>query len=79
MIQISNRIVTANVVDSLLQLLLVLLLYLNFFLYNCAGVNGIDGDGDIMNPANLIAFRDFVLKNTDGLGVHFVMGDGVST
>jgi hypothetical protein len=42
-------------------------------------VNGIDGDGDIMNPDNLTAFKDFVLKNTDGLGVHFVMGDGVSS
>ena len=41
-------------------------------------MNGIDGDGDIMNPDNLRAFQDFVLKNTDGLGVHFVMGDGVS-
>ncbi|XP_028408922.1 cap-specific mRNA (nucleoside-2'-O-)-methyltransferase 1-like [Dendronephthya gigantea] len=40
------------------------------------GVNGIDGDGDIMNPDNLMAFKDFVLNNTDGLGVHFVMGDG---
>ena len=40
------------------------------------GVNGIDGDGDIMNPDNLRAFQDFVFKNTDGLGVHFVMGDG---
>lgn len=42
------------------------------------GVNGIDGDGDIMNPDNLTAFKDFVFNNTDGLGVHFVMGDGVS-
>ena len=42
-------------------------------------MNGIDGDGDIMNPDNLTAFKDFVMKNTDGLGVHFVMGDGVSS
>lgn len=40
------------------------------------GVNGIDGDGDIMNPDNLMAFKEFVLSNTDGKGVHFVMGDG---
>ena len=53
------------------------LLYIVFSQH--VGVNGIDGDGDIMNPDNLRAFRDFVLKNTDGLGVHFVMGDGVSS
>lgn len=42
-------------------------------------MNGIDGDGDIMNPDNLTAFKEFVLRNTDGQGVHFVMGDGVSS
>ena len=42
------------------------------------GVNGIDGDGDIMNPDNLVAFKEFVFNNTDGKGVYFVMGDGVS-
>lgn len=31
-----------------------------------------------MNPENLKAFKDFVLKSTDGFGVHFVMADGVS-
>lgn len=40
------------------------------------GVNGIDGDGDIMNPDNLVAFKEFVFNNTDGKGVYFVMGDG---
>ena len=38
-----------------------------------------DGDGDIYRPENLIAFRDFVLRNTDGHGVHFMMADGVRT
>lgn len=32
-----------------------------------------------MNPDNLMAFKEFVLSNTDGKGVHFVMGDGVSS
>ena len=32
-----------------------------------------------MNPDNLMAFKEFVLNNTDGKGVHFVMGDGVSS
>ncbi|KAK6182178.1 hypothetical protein SNE40_009918 [Patella caerulea] len=40
------------------------------------GVGGIDGDGDIFNPDNQDAFTNFVLDNTDGKGVHFVMADG---
>ncbi|XP_070579029.1 cap-specific mRNA (nucleoside-2'-O-)-methyltransferase 1-like [Ptychodera flava] len=40
------------------------------------GVDGIQGDGDIMRRDNLEAFRKFVFDNTDGKGVHFVMGDG---
>ncbi|XP_019624485.1 PREDICTED: LOW QUALITY PROTEIN: cap-specific mRNA (nucleoside-2'-O-)-methyltransferase 1-like [Branchiostoma belcheri] len=40
------------------------------------GEGGIDGDGDIMKPANLTAFKKFVLDSTEGKGVHFVMGDG---
>ena len=38
----------------------------------------VDGDGDIYRPDNLIAFRDFVLRNTENKGVHFMMADGVS-
>ncbi|KAJ8045693.1 Cap-specific mRNA (nucleoside-2'-O-)-methyltransferase 1 [Holothuria leucospilota] len=40
------------------------------------GVGGSDGDGDITRGDNLEAFREFVLDNTDGKGVHFVMADG---
>ena len=43
-----------------------------------AGVNGYDGDGDITRPDNLIAFREYVMSQTEGRGVHFVMADGVS-
>lgn len=39
------------------------------------GEGGLNGNGDIYMPQNLIAFRDFVLRNSDG-GVHFVMADG---
>ena len=39
------------------------------------GDKGLNGNGDIYEPQNLIAFRDFVLRNSDG-GVHFVMADG---
>ena len=41
------------------------------------GVGGYDGDGDITNPDNLTEFQHYVLELTDGLGVHFVMADGV--
>ncbi|XP_035670765.1 cap-specific mRNA (nucleoside-2'-O-)-methyltransferase 1-like [Branchiostoma floridae] len=40
------------------------------------GEGGIDGDGDIMKPANLTTFKKFVLDSTEGKGVHFVMADG---
>ncbi|XP_071079493.1 cap-specific mRNA (nucleoside-2'-O-)-methyltransferase 1-like [Haliotis cracherodii] len=40
------------------------------------GEGGLDGDGDIFRPANQEAFTKFVLENTDGKGVHFVMADG---
>ncbi|KAH9489440.1 Cap-specific mRNA (nucleoside-2'-O-)-methyltransferase 1, partial [Bulinus truncatus] len=40
------------------------------------GVGGQDGDGDIFNPNNQAEFAKFVLANTDGKGVHFVMADG---
>ena len=45
---------------------------------NYAGVNGYDGDGDITKPDNIIAFREYVMSQTEGRGVHFVMADGVS-
>ena len=44
-----------------------------------SGKDGIHGDGDIFREHNLDAFRKFVIENTDGKGVHFVMADGVST
>ncbi|XP_059155601.1 cap-specific mRNA (nucleoside-2'-O-)-methyltransferase 1-like [Physella acuta] len=40
------------------------------------GVGGKDGDGDIFRPDNQAEFAKFVLANTDGKGVHFVMADG---
>ena len=43
----------------------------------CTGVGGYDGDGDITKPDNLVAFQNYVLEQTEGNGVHFVMGDGV--
>ena len=48
------------------------------YCWTILGVNGYDGDGDITRPDNLIAFREYVMSQTDGRGVHFVMGDGVS-
>ena len=41
------------------------------------GVKGYDGNGDITSLENLEAFQEYVLDNTDGEGVHFVMADGV--
>jgi len=43
------------------------------------GVNGIDGDGDVYRPENIEAFRQYVLSQTNGQGVHFMMADGVIT
>ncbi|XP_056589922.1 cap-specific mRNA (nucleoside-2'-O-)-methyltransferase 1 isoform X2 [Triplophysa dalaica] len=40
------------------------------------GEGGIDGDGDITQPANISAFRNFVLYSTEGRGLHFLMADG---
>jgi len=40
------------------------------------GVNGYQGDGDIFREDNLLAFKKYVLENSDGKGVHFVMADG---
>ena len=42
------------------------------------GVNGADGNGDIMMSENQVEFRKFVFENTDNKGLHFVMADGVS-
>ena len=42
------------------------------------GEGGINGDGDITKPENLTAFREYVMEHTGHMGVHFVMGDGVS-
>jgi cap1 methyltransferase len=39
---------------------------------------GKDDDGDVYKPENIAHFRNHVLKNTDGQGVHFMMADGVS-
>jgi cap1 methyltransferase len=46
--------------------------------YQSAGVGGIEGNGDVYQPDNLVAFKKFVFENTDNKGVHFVMADGVS-
>jgi len=40
------------------------------------GVGGHRGDGDIFREDNLTEFRKFVVENSDGKGVHFVMADG---
>ena len=39
-------------------------------------MDGVDGDGDILKPENLDEFQDYVLKQSEGEGLHFVMGDG---
>lgn len=40
------------------------------------GENGYNGDGDIFKDKNLTAFREYVLENSDGMGLYFVMADG---
>ena len=40
------------------------------------GLNGIDGDGDVFKEENFKAFKQHVLENTNGLGVHVMMADG---
>jgi cap1 methyltransferase len=32
------------------------------------GVNGREGDGDVFKEENILAFKKFVLENTDGKG-----------
>ena len=43
-------------------------------LISCTGCHG---DGDITNTENLTSLQEHVFEATNGLGVHFVMGDGV--
>jgi hypothetical protein len=43
------------------------------------GLHGIEGDGDVYRPENIKEFTHFVLSQTEGKGVHFMMADGVST
>ena len=50
----------------------------NVWIGSNVGLNGYDGDGDITKPVNLKAFQEYVIAQTGGRGVHFVMGDGVS-
>ena len=54
------------------------ILFLRYALLSYLGVNGIDGDGDVMRSDNQRKFREFVMENTNNKGVHFVMADGVS-
>ena len=35
------------------------------------------GDGDVFRRKNQQAFRKYVMKQTNGKGVHFMMADGV--
>jgi len=39
---------------------------------------GHDEDGDIYKPKNILSLEKYVMKMTEGKGVHFVMADGVS-
>lgn len=39
---------------------------------------GEKGDGNIFDPINISSLTDFVMKVTNGKGVHFMMADGVS-
>lgn len=40
------------------------------------GVGGADGDGNVFSSENIREFREFVMDNTGGKGVHFMMADG---
>ena len=48
-------------------------------LTHSSGVGGYKGDGDVTRLDNLQEFQKYVLEQTDGDGVHFVMADGVGT
>ena len=39
---------------------------------------GVNQDGNVLDPANVASFIKYVLENTGGIGVHFMMADGVS-
>lgn len=39
---------------------------------------GHDEDGDVYKPKNILSLERYVMKMTEGKGVHFVMADGVS-
>ena len=47
------------------------------YIFHFLGVGGYEGDGDVTQPDNLQAFREYVMEQTNGKGVHFVMADGV--
>lgn len=38
---------------------------------------GVEGDGDVYNPGNIREFKRFVISQTEGKGVAFMMADGV--
>lgn len=40
---------------------------------------GHNGDGDVYKPTNISSLEKYVMKMTEGKGVHFVMADGVSS
>jgi cap1 methyltransferase len=40
---------------------------------------GHDEDGDIYKPKNIQSLERYVMEMTEGIGVHFVMADGVSS
>lgn len=37
---------------------------------------GVDGTGDVTNSSNILDYRKACMKQTDKLGLHFLMGDG---
>ncbi len=37
---------------------------------------GTQGDGNILNPANIESLKDYILMRTGQMGVHFLMADG---
>lgn len=39
---------------------------------------GIEEDGDVYKPKNIVSLEKYVMKMTKGKGVHFIMADGVS-
>ena len=39
-------------------------------------MGGKEGDGDVFREDNFLEFKKFVLSQTEGKGVHFMMADG---